>query len=560
MSNSRELCWTTFAIVLVVACHLFLDMRGAAVSQIVARGAISTSADTANAISIRRYGEQTVVLSKASGEWRLVSPFRASADSHAVLGLLDALAFVPVVDSMDASDLRKLDRSHEDFGLDAPRVEIEILGPSGGEKIAFGDRTPAGDGVFAAVDGESSVFVVMTNVFASADRPASEFRSHELFDIGANEVGAFDIKRETGSFVRFMRDGNKWQMSEPDRMAASSAKVRRFVSAILDAKAVRFVWPVGASNETEFASASLLAGYGLDPDSAVTLTFKGIDGIDRQVSFGNDTDDGQVYAVAQNGGVIVTVDAALKDSAVRGVTDFVDMRLFPVEEQSIGAVSIADGDMLCVLAKGSDGSWRMDSPLSAPADSAAVEKFVSRMLALNVTDASESGVAVSLATNAPPVMIPRDVALPDGGVETFRSKEIVRIEPLDIRRLVVSNGGAKPISVVYDASRRTWNVESSETGGIADIEAVNALASALNPLLAKRVVAIKASDSDLARFGLESAGYAIAVDRVQENSVRRNILIGGKADGGRYVTIGSSGSVFVVPDSVVKVLSAQILR
>ena len=34
----------------------------------------------------------------------------------------------------------------------------------------------------------------------------------------------------------------------------------------------------------------------------------------------------------------------------------------------------------------------------------------------------------------------------------------------------------------------------------------------------------------------------------------------GKAKGGRYVTIGSSGSVFVVPDKVVKVLMARIVR
>lgn len=560
MRNYRELCWLVFAIVFALACHMFLDMRGAAFTQMVARTSISTSADEANAITIKRLGEQTVVLSKASGEWRLVAPFRASADIHAVLGLLDALAFVPVMDSMTASDLRKIGRSHGDFGLDAPRVELEILGPSGGEKIAFGDSIPAGDGVFASIAGDSTVFVVKTNVLAAADRPASEFRSHALFDVGVNEVGAFDIKREAGSFVRFIRDGAKWHMSDPDEMAASSAKVRNFMAEILEAKAKKFVWPVGASNETEFASASLLAGYGLDPDSAVTLTFKGVDGVDRQVSFGNDADDGQVYAVAHNGSVIVTVSAELKDAAIRGATDLVDMRLFPLEASNVAAVSIADGDKVCVLAKGGDGSWRMDSPLSAPADSAAVEKFVSRMLALSIADASESGVSVALATNAPAATISREIALPDGGVEAFRSKEIVRIEPFDIRRLVVSGRGEKPVAVVYDASRRTWNVESSETGGVPDIDSVNAVAAVLNPLVATRVVALKASDSELAGFGLEFPEYTVAVDRVQENSVRRNILIGGKAKGGRYVTIGSSGSIFVVPDKVVKVLMARIVR
>ena len=103
-------------------------------------------------------------------------------------------------------------------------------------------------------------------------------------------------------------------------------------------------------------------------------------------------------------------------------------------------------------------------------------------------------------------------------------------------------------------------MESSETGGVPDIDSVNAVAAVLNPLVATRVVALKASDSELAGFGLEFPEYTVAVDRVQENSVRRNILIGGKTKGGRYVTIGSSGSIFVVPDKVVKVLMARIVR
>lgn len=559
MSNARTMGWMAAAIALAVISHLILDMRGSGISRMVRRGTIARSADVANAVSIKRIGEPTVVMSKASGKWRLVSPFRASADSQSVLVLLDALAFAPIVDSMDESDLRKLDRSRKDFGLTAPRVEVETIGPAGSEKVFFGDSTPAGDGIYALVEGESVVFVVATNVFAAVDKPADSFRSRALFGIGEDEVGAFDIKRTNGVFARFVRDGDKWRMSEPKRHDASSSKVRKFVSTMLNAQAEGFVWPVGASNETDVASASLLAGYGLDADNALTLIFKGRDGADRQVAFGKDADEGFAYAVAHNGTAIVKVDASLKDLVASGVDEFVDTRLFPVEESSVSSVVVTDGDMQYIMAKDADGSWRLDAPVSAPADSPAVNALVSRLLALDKADADENGVRVSLASGSEPVKVSREAVFPGNAPEVFRSKIMLDIVPSQVRRIVVSKGSAS-VAVVYDASRRAWNVESSQSGGVADTENLDAMLSVLNPMRASKVVKLKASATEMAEYGLDDPFCTIAVDRAQEDSVRKNIRIGAEAKGGRYATIGSADAVFVIPDNLVKKFVAPIAR
>lgn len=560
MSNVRTIGWIASAIAFTVVAHLILDMWGSGVSRMVRRGTIARSADVANAISVKRAGEPAAVMSKSSGVWRLVSPFKASADSESVLGLLDALAFVPIVDSMDDSELRKLDRSRQDFGLVPPRVEVETIGPAGSEKVLFGGFTPAGDGVYAAVDGESVVFVVATNVFAAVDRPADSFRSRALFGIGEGDVGAFDIKGTSGTFSRFVRDGDKWRMSEPKRADASSAKVRKFVSILLNAQANGFVWPVGASNETDMASASLLAGYGLDPDSALTLIFKGTDGADRQVAFGNDADEGFVYAMAHNGAAIVTVDAALKNLVLSGADEFIDTRLFPVEETAVNTISITDGDLQCIIAKGSDGSWRLDAPVSAPADGEAVAKVLAGLLAMNKVDGDDKGVRVSLASDIEPAMVSREVVFGGGGPEKFRSKEIIDIAPSQVRRIVASVKGSASVAVVYDVSRRAWNVESSEPGGVADIDNLDALLSTFNPMRAAKIVKLKASASEMAEYGLDDPFCTIAIDRNQEDSVRKNLRIGAETKGGRYATIGSADSVFLLPEKIVKKLIVPIVR
>ena len=560
MSNTRAVSWIAAAIGLSIVAHLILDMRGFGISRIARRTVVSPGADAASAVSVKRGGNPTIMLSKASGEWLLVSPFGASADSQAVLELLDALAFAPIVDSMEDSELRKLDRSRSDFGLEPAVAEVETLGSNGPVKILFGDATPAGDGVYAAVEGESMVFVVQTNVFSAVDKPVDGFRSRTLFSIAPDEVGAFDIRRSAGSFARFIRDGDKWMMSDPSRSAASSMQVKKFLSTMLEARAKGFVWPIGASNETATASAALLAGYGLDPDSAVTLTFKGMDGVDRQAAFGNDAEEGSVYAIVHNGGAIVTVDSSLKEMLLSGAEALVDTRLFPVDSQTVSSISIWDGDSQCMLAKGSDGVWRLDAPVSAPADQTMVSGLIGRLLALSVSDSDASGVRVALAADVAPALVPRDVVLAGEGFERFRSLEVLAVEPSQVRRLVVTKEGSKPVSVVYDPGRRAWNVESSEAGGVADAEAIDAMLAALNPLKAAVVVKLRASSSELARYGLESPAYTIAIDRAQADSVRRNIRIGDRTGDGRYATIGSSDAVFVLPDKAVKTLLAPIVR
>lgn len=560
MRNTRTIIWLASGIGLIAAIHLALDIHGSGVSRMVGRSSIAESADAASAVSIKRSDSAAVVMSKASGEWRLVSPFRASADLHAVLGLLDALAFTPIVDSMDEAELRKMGRQRNDFGLVPPRVEVETLGPGGVQKIAFGGPTPAGDGIYAAIEGESVVFVVATNVFTAVDKSVDGFRSHALFTMGLDEVGGLDIRRTAGVFARFMRDGDKWWMREPKNVAASTARIRKFVSMLIEARAQKFVWPVGATNETETATASLLAGYGLDPDSATTLTLKGVDGVDRQVSFGNDAGEGNVYVLAHNGGAIVTVAASVRDAVLSGADDFVDTRLFPIDEASVVTVSISDEGLNCVIAKEPDGSWRIDAPVSAPADASAVSDLVSRLLTMDISSADASGVNVSLAVGTAPAKVPRKIVFADSGVERFRSKEMLALLPEQIKRIVVTKAGDKSVSVVYDAGRRSWNVETSDSGGIVDMEALEAMLAKLNPLTAQDVVKLSASASDLKKYGLETPSYTIALDRVQEDSVRRNIRIGAKSTSGYYATVGSSDSVFVLPEETVRTLVAPILR
>lgn len=575
MKNRRAMLWLAIALFLTLGAHFLLSYKLGVRAALVQRTSLlDQQFSSPSRIAISRDGRQDAVLARMTA-WRLVEPFAASTDERAVLKMIDLLSTCEIEDTLSDQELERLGRSREDFGLDAQHaLRVAISAADATTTILFGLPTPIGDGVYAAVDGEDAVYVVTSNAYASVNLDADSLRCRTLLPDSAGPVSSFDLKRGSGAFMRFMRDGDTWKMTEPRKTAASAAKIRKMLGDIASAEASDFVWPTGAKNEGANATVSLLAGYGLDPESAVTITMKCADGSDQQVSFGKEAKDGKVYALLQNAGAIATVPATLKDQALAGVAEFTDSRLFPFEPSAAARISIMDGHVSYLLAKGEDGSWRLDAPVAAPTDQETVDALLERLFALTSADLAPPGVedwsiSVSISTDAQPsgasqqaVSILRSSALGSIRLESLRSREIFKIDAAAVKRLVVSGfRGPMPTSIVYDKDRRAWNVEKSPVGGSVNVPAVEAAIETLSPLVADGIVKLKVSPSDLRRFGLENPRVTIAVDQDREDSLRRNILIGDALEsGGVYATLGATEAVFILPERTVRRLEAPLVR
>jgi len=558
MSNRRSIVWLTLGIVLLVGAHFMLTYCGAPDSRIVRRVTLADSHTHYSSIELKRADGSVVKLLKSS-VWQLVEPFAARVDARPVLKLLDALSFTTIDDALSDAELLRMGRTRADFGLVKPRLSVTLMSESLTERISFGDCTPSTNGVYAAIEGLDSVFVVPMGVVTAVDVPTDSFRSRSLFAVGPESVMAFDIKRGGGSLLSFTRDGERWKVDEST--AAASPKVRALLSGVLSASAAGFVWPVGATNEARSATASLLAVYELDPESAVTVTLKCVDGIDRQLSFGGDADEGRVYALVQDGSAIVTLDAKLREMAAQDAVMFTDSRLFPYEASSVKSFSLVDGETSYAVARGDEGVWRLDAPVVASADAATVQAILDKVLSLSSLDVRSEGLKVSVTTNSAPVTVSRQSVLGRVRLEDLRSKEILKIEPVLVKRIVRIPGeaGGKPSSVVYARDRRVWNADAGSAEGSVSEKGVLAVLEALNPLRASRIEKLKVAADDLARFGLETPHLTVAIDQDREDSVRRNIIIGTRTEGGRFATVGSADAVFVLPDATVDRLCSQIM-
>jgi hypothetical protein len=280
------------------------------------------------------------------------------------------------------------------------------------------------------------------------------------------------------------------------------------------------------------------------------------------ISFGKSASPDEVYALVQRGGAIVTVAAKLKELAMRGALEYTDSRLFPVEASSIAALTVVDGETSYSFSRGQSGEWRIETPVSAPADSERVNRLLNRILTLSSSDITASGLAVSLSTNSAPVTVSRDAVLGNLRFDDLRSKEILRIDPVTVKRIVMSSQdkNVKPTAVEYSRERRSWNVgqESSQQGKV-DENGVASVLSALNPLRAERIERLKVSASDLALYGLENPRLTVAVDQDIEKSLRRNIMLGNRTENGCFATVGSSDAVFVISDETAGKISGSIV-
>lgn len=563
MKNRRAIFYMVLALLVVVGAHVLLSFKGGTGTALVQRmNLLDRQFVSATRVDLERLGKPEITIEK-KGEWRMVAPYSASVDERTIARLIDTLVFGEIDDRTTDQELLRLGHSRRDYGLDeesALRLTATIETPSlkFSQTILIGSQASAG--VYAAVEGEDAVYIVPTNVVAAVDMPPEGFRQRSVFPLWADAVVAFDVKDGAGSFLRFVRDGEAWTMRSPARVNANAAKIRKLLDDLSAAEAVDFMWPVGAKDESPIATASLLAGYGLDPDTAVTLTLKCSDGTDRQISFGKNARDGLVYALVQNAEAIVTVDGALRDQAIAGTSEYTDSRLFTMERSAISRLSVSDGETNYLLSRGEDGSWRLDAPLSAPTDPVGVNRLLDSLLALKTADLAHDGITVGVSTSSAPITVSRE-ALGHLRLEDLRSREIMRIDSANVKRIVVTPRGGKPTSVVNDKDRRVWNVEQSPQQGAADADAIDAILQALDPLEAQSIVLIKVSAADLRKYGLETPSFSVAIDQDREDAVRRNLLIGAPAPtGGAFATLGSTDAVFILDSSIVSRLEKPLVK
>ncbi len=573
MNNRRTYLWLISAIILFAASHIYLSWRGRPAHALITRTALLTTAPSEiAALSIETPETPKPLSFIKRTQWEMTSPFLASVERAQVDSLLDAFLNSFVQATFDEHELLRLGKSRIDFGLAQPRANVKLENAAGTETAyQFGALTPSKRGIYVAVEGEDAIYVVDSRVWQYVARPLADYRKKTLFpeDI-VERVQSFDIREGQRAFSRYVRKEGVWSQAganAPTEGRVSNSRVEQFLKALATAQTESFVWPMGSSNESSIATSSLLAGYGLDAESAVTVTLKSSNGTDDQISFGSSAASNLVYALVQNASAIVRVPADLLKLA--DPANFTDARLFPYAAEAVTSLHLEDAGVGYSLAKTPSGEWTMSAPVVAPAEKETVETLLDNLLALKVPLAgstNEPPLSAAVGTQkgrSPLTKVPRERVLANVALENLRSREMLAVPAAEISRLVLTKAGeAKPLAVVYNSERREWLIEPPLAGEATqvDIPAVAAILAQVQSLKAQRIVKLKVAPADLRLYGLENPRLTLSIDSTQAGAVRRNILIGDAVEGGAYATIGAADAVFVLPARALQAFSASLIK
>ncbi len=575
MSNRRFIVFFLTGIAFLSALLVFLSWRARAVARAATRNTLCTLAPEAiDGVEIARGGTNVVKLVRGeAGAWEIAAPYAAPADAASVARLVDMVTLTPLGDLRTESELAELGEDFVDFGLSGNvRVAVTLRAGGAVARVLFGALTASGKDVYARTEGLRNVFTLPATALAAIPSDADGFRTRALIAAAPEQIVGLDLRAPESPFVRLTHDASGWRLSAPVAVPADDTVVEALVEGLAAARVAGFVLPSAlhapVAGEQKVLSQSALAPYGLAAASGLSVTVKSASGVLEQVVFGSPAGTGRVYALVQNGTAVVTLESSVADLFRKGDAAFRDTRVFPFgADERVKSVSISTESLVYVLSRATNGVWRLEAPVAAPADPAAVAAWVDVILRIRRNDVPDAipedeAVRVSVVTTTgvhPDVTVARTFFRDCGPLANLRSKTLLDVDAKAVRRLSLKPAAGAAASVVFDPERDVWNLAPGSAPATVRVTAVKSLLAALTRVEAADVETVAASPGDLVRCGLDAPALVIAIDFEGTAAVRRNLMLGGPAPGGgRYATVGGADAVFVLDRATVANLMISI--
>jgi hypothetical protein len=206
----------------------------------------------ATTLTVKQRGAPPVTLVRSGSQWQITSPQNLPADSTTVASMLTALT--PL-----ASDRVVADKATNlaPYGLSDPAFEIDVSTKDGrNTRLLFGDDTPTGDGLYAALGGDPRVFTVAEYAKTSLNKSLADLRDKRLLPIDSGSVSSIELIRK-GQDIDFARVQNGWLIEKPQSYRTDNFEVNDMLQQLTSAK-----WDssVAAADATKaFAKAAPLA-------------------------------------------------------------------------------------------------------------------------------------------------------------------------------------------------------------------------------------------------------------------------------------------------------------
>jgi hypothetical protein len=380
--------WSTVVMVLVLAGLVgyiyFVDSEREA-SGTTAREKPFTSlqADDIEEVQVKSADGETTRLQKENGNWQLVEPVKAAADTNEVTTIASSLASLEIQRVVDENpgDLKQ-------YGLEPARVEVAFR--SKGEKelrrVQIGEKTPTGSDLYARLPDQKRVFLVSSFLDSTFNKNTFALRDRRILVFDRAMVDGLELTSGTAK-TRLAKSGSEWRLASPISVRADFAAVEGALERLSSTQMQGIVDPEGKD----------LAKYGLTkPTGTITVN---AGSSSATLTLGS-TENALLFARDGSRPMVFTVAPILKEDVIRTVADFRRKDLFDGRAFTATRVELKRDTETIVLekSKGKDDMdvWRASGK---DVDSAKTDDLLTKLTGLRAASFEERAHA-SLKTPA----------------------------------------------------------------------------------------------------------------------------------------------------------------
>ena len=332
---------------------------------------LSLNQENISRLEIKKKGGEELDLAKAdSGKWQITAPKPLGADQEAVSSLLSTVSSLNSERLVDdkATNLAQ-------FGLAQPSLELDVTSKDSKlQKLLLGDDTPAGNAVFAKLDGDPRVFTIASYNKTSLDKTSNDLRDKRLLTLDFDKLSQIELltKKQT---IQFDRNKQEWQIVKPKPLRADNFQVEEVARKLRDLKMDATSTDADAKKAAAaFASATPLATAKLT-DTAST----------QELQVRKNKDDYYAKSSVVPGVYKVSTDVG-KDLS-KNLDDFRNKKLFDFGFEEPSKVELHDGAKAYFLTKGGQDWWSDGKKM----DPASVQSLIDNLRELSASKFPESG-------------------------------------------------------------------------------------------------------------------------------------------------------------------------
>jgi len=333
---------------------------------------LSLKQEDISKIEIKKKGGEELDLAKGDGgKWQITAPKPLGADQEAVGSLLSTVSSLNSDRLVDdkAGDLSQ-------YGLAQPSLELDVTAKDvKPQKLYLGDTTPAGNAVFAKLDGDPRVFTIATYNKSSIDKTANDLRDKRLLTLDFDKLSQVELITKKQD-ITFGRNKQEWQIVKPRPLRADNFQVEEIVRKVREAKMDVSTADADAKKAAAaFASGTQVATAKLT-DSAAT----------QELQIRKSKDDYYAKSTALPG--IFKVPSDVGQGLDKNVDDFRNKKLFDFGFDDPGKVEIHDGAKAYFLTKGGQDWFSADSKKM---DAPNVQSLIDKIRELSASKFVDSG-------------------------------------------------------------------------------------------------------------------------------------------------------------------------